>query len=512
MLVFEETQSNQQQVNESVKSSLIEQSSTHVGDPNFITESVRIHETLAKNSSSTNRFSLKKENLSKLEKLLVSEKASDQLRAAQTLKAMGKIQNMVVNEAIRNGISENTAYSNFGALAPQVFDMVAIYYPNVIAHDICDIQQVMNPRGVVYKVLSKASQTRNGLTKGDTLFKSYSTSSYASEEQYDTSAIVGNGSTTTFNYVLPVLPVRPGTFFLQIGSVAGTDTGVNGATTGQITGSGISSGSINYVTGAVSITFSTAPAVGASFVQSWNASHEANPNIIPEVQIDVEHQPYEVDSYPLKTNLSVQARLTAETTLNLNLSESLATTAGSFIKNERDNKLVRLLNAKAASSASLNFDCSNGSNYSKIHRFSEFAIKIDEASNIIRQQSGRGHVDFIVCGLNAYNVISKSSTFEPVAAPELPMVGSYRAGTIDGRIPVIKVTNNLILDTNSYIFGFKGMQAGDSSMIIADFVPLYFTQEVTLNLNTSRGVLTMYDLLQGNNNYLVKGTLQNYVA
>lgn len=51
--------------------------------------------------------------------------------------------------------------------------------------------------------------------------------------------------------------VIPGSVVITAGAVTGTDNGV-----GVITGTGISTGTINYTTGACTVTFSTAPAVG----------------------------------------------------------------------------------------------------------------------------------------------------------------------------------------------------------------------------------------------------------
>lgn len=65
----------------------------------------------------------------------------------------------------------------------------------------------------------------------------------------------GNGSTLAFAGNLPA-PILPGTVTVTAGTVTGTDNGL-----GAISGAGIS-GSINYGTGAITATFTTAPAAG----------------------------------------------------------------------------------------------------------------------------------------------------------------------------------------------------------------------------------------------------------
>jgi hypothetical protein len=66
----------------------------------------------------------------------------------------------------------------------------------------------------------------------------------------------GNGATVTFGGTL-THPVLPGSARVVAGTVVGTDNGI-----GFITGAGIMAGTVDYVTGAVSVTFSAPPAAG----------------------------------------------------------------------------------------------------------------------------------------------------------------------------------------------------------------------------------------------------------
>jgi hypothetical protein len=82
---------------------------------------------------------------------------------------------------------------------------------------------------------------------------------YLSEAQdYRFTLGTGNGSTTTFTGTLPNGPIASLSVEVQAGSVIGKDDGC-----GRIIGTGIS-GTINYETGEISITFSSAPANGTA--------------------------------------------------------------------------------------------------------------------------------------------------------------------------------------------------------------------------------------------------------
>jgi hypothetical protein len=75
----------------------------------------------------------------------------------------------------------------------------------------------------------------------------------------------GNGSAAVFAGNLTV-PALPGSVMLNTGAVTAKDNG-----SGVISGFGIS-GSINYATGAISITYSTAPAAGVSVLVDYDTN------------------------------------------------------------------------------------------------------------------------------------------------------------------------------------------------------------------------------------------------
>jgi hypothetical protein len=97
----------------------------------------------------------------------------------------------------------------------------------------------------------------------------YETTIYAShiDDDFPYTAVnnenigTGDGVTTTFTDTLANTLVAARTVVVTAGAVTGTDDGE-----GNITGSGIASGTINYTTGAISVTFSVAPA-GAAAVE-----------------------------------------------------------------------------------------------------------------------------------------------------------------------------------------------------------------------------------------------------
>jgi len=75
----------------------------------------------------------------------------------------------------------------------------------------------------------------------------------------------GDGLATSFSATLANTPVKPGSVTVTDGTETFTDNG-----DGTLTGSAGGSGTINYVTGAISVTFAAAPASGASITVDYN--------------------------------------------------------------------------------------------------------------------------------------------------------------------------------------------------------------------------------------------------
>jgi len=75
----------------------------------------------------------------------------------------------------------------------------------------------------------------------------------------------GDDATTTFNATLAKTPVIPGSVSVTDGTETFTDNG-----DGTLTGSAGGSGTVNYTTGALSVTFNAAPSNGASITADYS--------------------------------------------------------------------------------------------------------------------------------------------------------------------------------------------------------------------------------------------------
>ncbi len=143
------------------------------------------------------------------------------------------------------------------------------------------------PVGAVFYFELKYGDSKGNVTAGDKLVKDFNrtySSEYIDHETIGTS----NGALQTFTkggLPLAWLPVRVTkvkvfTLIAGVTTQVGADDGA-----GNITGAALSAGTINYTTGAISVTFNVAPAAGDVYV-TYEYVSEASSNV-PTVNIDI---------------------------------------------------------------------------------------------------------------------------------------------------------------------------------------------------------------------------------
>lgn len=425
-------------------------------------------------------------------------------RAKATLQIMEN--QAIFMDAVRRDPRLESTFSNaLGQLVPKVVDLVRIFYPNLIAHELVDIQPIDRQNGEIFVVRPVYTNSAAGVTAGQQVFQHVTDGTYASE---NTTIVIGTGNATltTFAATAAPVPVRPGTFLLSTsdGTVSGADNG-----SGEITGTGLSAGTINYTTGAISVTFAAAPANATSITGSFRYDSEQNTSQMRSLDIQLSLIPVTAQPHPLRVQWSTQAQLAAAAHLDLDIPDTLANLVSSFIKQERDMDLINKIVAAATSDSNLNFDATPPSNYSKLARYAEIELKLNYAESKIQLNMGRGGVSWILCGNYAADLFRNCAGFEPsdVVAP----VGPHKIGTLrDGTVAVIKVPS---MSLTTYVVGFKGYVVGDAAAILAEWVPLYASPVFQApDLSNQQGMMSLYTTIINNAGYYLKGTVSGYVA
>lgn len=423
------------------------------------------------------------------------------------------------------------------SLTPRVVDIVNIFYPQMVAHHIADIQALDRQTGEIFVIKSRYGMSAAGVAAGDIIFEKATDGSYASEWYVYTPVALSESGASSISLTMAdpnggqpfedesaAIPtanyaVRAGSIRVFIGGKEiARDFG-----TGQVAGKGVLNTSVvDYTTGEITLAldpvyFADAIAAGAQVTAQAARDTEINDDTIRTVEFDILEQPVRAEEHPLMSSYSVASALVANAHMALDVDELISNELAGTIRWERDLALIKKVSTAAAAQPELTFDCSaNGTNLTLKQRYGSYDVMVSTARGLIQKAMGRGAVDYmIVSATTGLTVVEQIEGFK--AAPEAKKpVGPYLAGTLrDGTISVIAVpytagANNPIAE-DEVIFGFKGYQIGDAGVIVAEWVPLYFTPTFQApNLKNHKGCLSFYDLFINQPKYLVKGAITNF--
>ena len=428
----------------------------------------------------------------------------------------------ILHEDAINATANTLLSPGVASLTPQVVDIVNVFYPSMIANYIADIQALDRQSGQIFTIKTRYSEDAAGVEAGDIVFEKATDGTYSTEGVISYAAVKVAAEMTMNPAALvegTTVKVRAGSFIVRVAGkeVArdyGLDTKLDGVGGAYIVaGKGIS-GTLNAQTGVATLKVDTDMYdAEAEFVAEASYDTEHDEDLIRKIQFDIPNQPILAKEHPLMSSYSVAAGLVMNAHLAIDTDELISNQIAGTIRWERDLALVKTVSDAAVLNKALTFDCAaNGENLTLQQRYSSYTTNISTARGIIQEVAGRGTVDFIICSASqGLPVIEQIEGFK--AAPEAKKpIGPYLAGTLrDGTINVIAVPYTKTLAADQVVFGFKGFQLGDSAIILAEWVPLYFTPTFQApNLRNHKGAMSFYDLFVNKPEYLVKGVISNF--
>lgn len=471
--------------------------------------------------------------------------------AATTLIAMNSVKEQLKKSLRARGLTEETVAASLGPVAPltpRVTDIVGIFYPNLIAQLVTDIQMMDRSTGEIFVMQPIYSNTRAGVSAGDEVFVKNTDGTYASEENFATqelqvtsgkalSAITIPKQTWTGNIQAESLKitVRDDAGIQVVvafgdvnpdGEVNLVDTEANVTIGGVTTEFVVSGGAVTYTAATNSVEVAAITLTPNDTTTTVNADvtvvaeltclndYESNPATIPELEIKFRGVPVTAIAHPLRYKVSDQSLFVAQSHLDIDLNDEMTTLCAAEIQRERDLLLVRKARAVATHLSLLDFNASmTGVNYPRDIRWGEIGANAQVVVNAMIDKNGRGGLSYVLAGANAAVVWTKVPGFE--ANPEAaPSVGPYVAGYFNnGTVPVICVPTSSVLPANDYIVGYKGFRVGDSAIVLAEWIPLFFSALWdSPNLTNERGLMSLYALFVNRAQYIYTGTISGFMS
>jgi len=398
-------------------------------------------------------------------------------------------------------LEEDVKIQSIGSFEKFVFPIVRAVFPNLIAKDIVSVQPMTGPTSLVFYLDAVYGTTKGSVTAGDTMFSARK--GHLADDQYSSEAVSGETIVITYSGgtgtgSLQFQSARPGTFALteNTNSEVFTDNGVGG-----LTGSLGGSGTINYATGAVSVTPNSDPGDGPEN-ESVNYSYNSEgSDQIPIVDINLSSVPVRAIPHKLRARWSVEAATNLKAIHGMDAEAELVALLSEKIRWDVDRRIISdLFTIASAGTVTWNKPAPAAVSYND-HK-QTFIDALIEASNLIFRATRRGTGNFVVCGTNVSNVIESLYGFRPQAVAGN---GVVFIGTLQGRWSIYK---DPYLDADTFLVGWKGSSFLEAGYVYAPYVPLYTTPTYVLDdMLNRKGMMSQYGVKAINGDFYAVGTV-----
>ena len=373
---------------------------------------------------------------------------------------------------------EDGNLNQLGKIPTIAYDVITVAYGTSVIPVIASVQPIDEEQGAVYFKNVKAGTTKGSITAGTTFASATSAGTtptgYASNYVEGEVVGTGDGATTTFSATLAQKPVRSQTVKITLeGSttVFGQDDGK-----GNIIGAGVS-GTINYTTGEISLTFTTAPESGKKIYASYQSNLELAEDI-PSIQTYWDSTTVMARVYALKGSIGLLQSYGMRRRFGLVAEDELARDLVSEINAEIGGDIIRKLAASAPGSVEWSKTPPSGISYYE-HK-QTFKDALADVESVLVGQAGRGVISVLIAGRNVAAIVSTLPGFTKLT--DGSTIGAHIYGTLDG-MTVVRVVDASVLDPNKAVAIYKGANPFEAAAVYAPYMPLTVTTTLPAGKN-----------------------------
>ena len=366
-----------------------------------------------------------------------------------------------------NALSGSGLDTKTGGLAgfdPVMISLIRRAMPNLVAYDICGVQPMSGPTGLIFAMKSHYQDDSRGLRAGaEALYNEADvnfSSSSAGPGAYDNTPLgtddvnpLGDGGTTDAN---------PGL--------------LNDATGGGTTAA-------NYERGNTGLARNVAETLGSGST------------LFNEMSFSIEKTSVTAKTRALKAEYTLELAQDLKAIHGLDAEQELANLLSSEILAEINREVVRTVYTVAKSGAQNNvanagvFDLDVDSNGRwSVEKFKGLMFQIERDANAIAQQTRRGKGNFIITSADVASALAMSGTLDyssgltGAGGPSIGEVddtGNLLVGTMNGRIKVyVDPYSANVSNTHYYVVGYKGSSPYDAGLFYCPYVPLQMLRSI----------------------------------
>ena len=356
-----------------------------------------------------------------------------------------------------SGSGLTTKTGGLAGFDPVMISLIRRAMPNLVAYDICGVQPMSGPTGLIFAMKSHYQDDSRALRAGaEALYNepdaNFSASS-AGPGAYDNTPLgtddvnpLGDGGTTDAN---PGLLNDGGTYERGLRGIAREDA--------ETLGSGAT--------------------------------------LFNEMSFSIEKTAVTANTRALKAEYTLELAQDLKAIHGLDAEQELANLLSSEILAEINREVVRTVYTVAKPGAQNNvaaagkFDLDVDSNGRwSVEKFKGLMFQIERDANAIAQQTRRGKGNFIITSADVASALAMSGTLDyssgltGAGGPSIGEVddtGNLLVGTMNGRIKVfVDPYSANVSNTHYYVVGYKGSSPYDSGLFYCPYVPLQMLRSI----------------------------------
>jgi len=341
---------------------------------------------------------------------------------------------VTLEEAAPLNATGSSAISNWD---PILISLVRRAMPNLVAYDICGVQPMTGPTGLIFAMKARYNDYPSG----------------AREAQSEALGIneprTGNSATNGPN----------------------SSAGVHADPSGDPFAGGYATDTVGGMSTA------TAEALGDSSSNAFN-----------EMSFTIEKATVTAKSRALKAEYTLELAQDLKAIHGLDAESELANILSSEILAEINREVVREVNLQAktgaaltASAGTFNLDVDANGRWS-VEKFKGLLFQIERESNVIAKESRRGKGNFILCSSDVASALSMAGVLDyaPALSTNLNVddTGNTFAGVLNGRV---KVYIDPYAGVDYLTVGYRGSNPYDAGLFYCPYVPLQMVRAVGEN-------------------------------
>jgi len=373
-------------------------------------------------------------------------------------------------------LSESVPTGNVSGVSnwdPILISLVRRAMPNLIAYDICGVQPMTGPTGLIF-----AMRARHASMDGEEALVD------------ETTGAAANGFSGDFSNQ----------------NAAGTTSGP-----GDIGASESNPAALNDSPSAGTYTFAT----GMTTAQS-EALGDSGTNAFAEMSFSIDSSTVTAVSRALKAEYSMELAQDLKAIHGLDAETELANILSTEILAEINREVVRSIYKTARPGAQINtttagiFDLDTDSNGRwSVEKFKGLMFQIERDANAIGQQTRRGKGNMVICSADVASALQMAGVLDytPALNNNLNVDDTQTtfAGVMNGRYKVyVDPYSANVAASQYYVVGYKGTSPYDAGMFYCPYVPLQMVRAVGENsFQPKIGFKTRYGMAA--NPYAVAG-------